>query len=73
MIGVGTVITKEDYIKAVELLNKSYPQQMIFSSVIDFESDYSKERELIAKDYERIKYLEMWKKVKREFPFVNKM
>jgi len=56
---MGTTLTKEDYIKAVELLNKSYPQQMIFSSVIDFESDYMKATEQIAKDYERIKYLEM--------------
>jgi hypothetical protein len=61
----------EDFIKAFEQLNNLPIQR--FSSTIEFESDYMKSKDLIFKEYERVKYLEMWKKVKREFPFVNKI
>ena len=68
----GTTITSADFKKAYEELDTMYPEKY-FSSVADFESDYAKAKEQTAKDYERIKYLEMWNKVKREFPFINKM
>jgi hypothetical protein len=61
----------EDFIKAFEQLSKLPIQRN--SSTIDFESEYMKSKDLIFKEYERVKYLEMWKKVKREFPFVNKI
>ncbi len=61
----------EDFIKAFEQLNKLPIQRN--SSTIDFESEYMKSKERIFKEYERVKYLEMWKKIKREFPFVNKI
>lgn len=68
----GTTLTSADFKKVFEQLDSMYPEKY-FSSAADFESDYAKSREQIAKDYEKIKYLEMWKKVKKEFPFVNKM
>jgi len=61
----------EDFIKAFEQLSKLPIQRN--SSTIDFESEYMKSKDLIFKEYERVKYLEMRKKVKREFPFVNKI
>ena len=61
----------EDFIKAFEQLSKLPIQRN--SSTIDFGSDYMKSKEKIFKEYERVKYLEMWKKVKREFTFVNKI
>jgi hypothetical protein len=61
----------EDFIKAFEQLSKLPIQRN--SSTIDFESEYMKSKERIFKEYERVKYLEMWKKVKREFTFVNKI
>jgi ribosomal protein S8 len=61
----------EDFIKAFEQLNKLPIQRN--SSTIDFELDYIKSKEEIFKECEKVKYLEMWKKVKREFTFVNKI
>lgn len=68
----GTIITKEDILKAYADLDKANPKQL-FSSAVDFESSYMKSKVEIFKELERIKYLEVWRKVKREFPFVNKM
>lgn len=53
----------EEFIKAFEQLSK-LPIQRV-SSTIDFESEYMQSKKQIFKEYERVKYLEMWEKVKR--------
>jgi hypothetical protein len=46
----------EDFIKAFEQLSKLPIQRN--SSTIDFESEYMKSKDLIFKEYERVKYLD---------------
>lgn len=68
-----TVVTTYDLIKAFEDTYNRMPSNMFSSRLPDLESAYNKMREEMIEAEKKINYLEMWKKVKREFPFVNKM
>lgn len=68
-----TVVTTSELIKAFEDTYNRMPSNMFSSRIPDLESAYNKAREEMIDMQNKIKYLEMWKKVKMEFPFVNKM
>jgi hypothetical protein len=67
---LGTTLTEEDFIKTYEIL-KSLPPN--YQSVYGLSINDIELMKIRKEQYDKIKYLEMWKKVKREFPFVNKM
>lgn len=70
----GTEITSADMLNSMYEMDQYFKRNCnYFDSNIDFEKEYIKEKQKIFAEYERLKYLEMWKKVKMEFPFVNKM
>ena len=67
---LGTTITEEDLIRCYDTLNNlSAEHQSVYGVTINEIELLKHQKEL----YDKAVYLDMWKKVKREFPFINKM